>query len=819
MTDNNIRQLSSNENSNQKKMPAGDDHNPRASSSRASRRSVAEQEAKRRAAPTSRSVQPGAQSSNRNSEVSVEADLESRNNNRRSHHRDGHHRHSSRDEPRESSLRRHHQSSSRHTADRDERDRESKRRAAGDGRRSTRVGATSIASESKDGHRKRREDDDRRSKQRARRNDSSSGASAVVPGASHGRSGPEDARERKLREAGLGMDDDDKATTNSKDNNSEKDGIQRYPDLGHGVNGAAPVGIAPDAASVDDDGAIQIQATLVEGDDDEDNDAEKNIQGTMARENERLQREMAADNERLRQQMEEDRNRLREELQQSNSNQGIDDQDSKAKKKKERVIFLVVVLILVVIAGGVGAFFGTQGSSDESAAASLPATEVTNPPTVGTTPTQAPIAPPQATEAPSDEDCTNIANADPVQGQDEAEVYQFDTILEMTLTSQTDANIALPILQEQMQSRLMTKISGCLPDQRRGLSLRATTKRRQLQGNKYVVLNAQITSMSILEGESCKGNAGADCSKVLAKMDLYLQGEEQQFLLIDRLIRLFNSGGGDEDDDFDLARSLGLPNAVASLALASISSNDPTPAPSPTPTDLPTISSSTVPTTKATPGPTPPPTPGPTPGPTPPLTPVPTPDATTRPPRPTPPPQEECTDICRGDQACDNFDLELFELGCGSCIGDKSCLNAEADIGEKSCRNGGCEGLSGEVGDFSCIGRGACIKTVDVTIGDNACTCEGCCACIRPGDTVPDGSCTAIAESAADIEYIPFETFEQVEFCCLERNGGDNVDDEGDEADFEEDDGIDEDIDTPPPGEGGGTAPPGGGGGTLPPPN
>jgi len=88
------------------------------------------------------------------------------------------------------------------------------------------------------------------------------------------------------------------------------------------------------------------------------------------------------------------------------------------------------------------------------------------------------------------------------------------------------------------------------------------------------------------------------------------------------------------------------------------------------------------------------------------------------------------------------------------------------------CFHSACEGLSGEVGNNSCIGRGACQELVDVIISDNACTCKDCCRCILEGDTIPDGSCTALAKEKEDIEYVPYQTFDPVEFCCPEGEGG-----------------------------------------------
>ncbi|KAL3943609.1 MAG: hypothetical protein SGBAC_002318 [Bacillariaceae sp.] len=600
---------------------------------------------------------------------------------------------------------------------RDDRDRRAKLRAR-NGSGSTKVGATSVSeTRNNDARRKRLEDDDR--KRRARRiNDSNTATKVLSPGTSSvrsttGRAGKAERKSRETRshsqdssdgELYDSNDDEELYSTivnqkypelsptrnNGREPRNSKAMYDRkiFPDLGHGANTPAPpFRDAPEVASVDDEGALQLRAVLV--DETWDTSSPKD---TMAQENERLREQMAAQDERARVQIQEERKRLREELEKHEKEQCD-------KKKKQRNICIAIV-ILLLICGGVGAFFGTQGGTESTASALATTPPVTNAPSsaAGSTterPTKAPIAPevttaptevPPLHEAPSDENCTNIANGDPLDGQESTELYEFDTTLEMTLSSTTSADSALPLLQEQMQRRIMTKLAGCAPQQvsgQRGL-LRAKIFERELQANKYVVLNAQIASMEVLVGQTCRGNA-ANCSKVLARMNMFLQGDEKQFVLIDRLIRFLN---GDDEEDFDLARSLGLPNAVASLVLNSIYPNDPTEAPSLKPTENPSPSPSTAPITTVTPAPTlalttaptPAPTPVPTPGPTRRQTPAPTPeDESTEP---------ECAETCNGSRACENFDFLLYDMGCGSCNGPGSCLNARANIGEESCKNG-----------------------------------------------------------------------------------------------------------------------------------
>jgi len=460
------------------------------------------------------------------------------------------------------------------------------------------------------------------------------------------------------------------------------DGSDRE-DTGPQKNDNLPAAAPPAAAAAaggDDDGAVQLQAMLVD-DDGENSNLKKDIQA----ENERMKRELAEQNERMRQQMQEDQERFLEERRQQEQAEAAE------KKRKQRRNVCILVIFLLATAIGVGVYFATkEGSSESTSAAVPPATQApvtqapvtqapatTNAP-IPPAPTAAPIAPevtaaPAAEEplhdAPSDMDCVAIANADTVEGQEEdtEKVLGFDTLLEMTLSTSTDPKLFSDDLKEQMQKRIMPKMAGCESAQfadRKNLR----NRRRELQANKYVVLNAQIDSTDVLD-EACSNSDESNCFKVLAKMNLFLQGEEKKTVLVEKIDKLLK--GKENNEDFELARKLGLSNFVTSLTCVGVYPNDPTPAPSQNPTNTPSVPPTNPPTgDQATPRPTPKPTPNPTPAPT---------------PKPT---EEECTDRCQGDRACESFDLDRFDVGCGSCNGAKSCLDARASIGEESCLEG-----------------------------------------------------------------------------------------------------------------------------------
>lgn len=79
--------------------------------------------------------------------------------------------------------------------------------------------------------------------------------------------------------------------------------------------------------------------------------------------------------------------------------------------------------------------------------------------------------------------------------------------------------------------------------------------------------------------------------------------------------------------------------------------------------------------------------------------------------------------------------------------------------GRNSCRGiSACEDLGFEgksfVGDDSCRGPYSCHNLHEVTIGNESCNCEYCCACLPTGSIVPDGSCNDIAQNRTQIDFV-----------------------------------------------------------------
>lgn len=677
-------------------------------SNEGSRRSRTEQEAKLKAgAGSRRTTTPGASSVTNEDTI---ADIESRNNNRRSQR----------------------------TANGD---REAKRRAATG--RSSRVGASSVASSSSS---------------RATRKSRESRA-----GENRGGDSRAEARERKLREAGLGVDSSQSKEEESSDPRVATKNLSEATALG-AVSTAA-------VAGKDDDG-IHLEAVLV----DEDTDA-NNVRRSMEAENQRLKTEMAIENERLRQKMLQDNARLQEEMEETRTGSAppsTDDNEAAQKKKRCRMIWIFVIIILV--GGGVGAYFATAGTSSESesvvsndsssGAPSMPPTNTTE------TPSAPEVTAPPSRETPlfdppSEEDCAAIANGESIQGQEDSTmvIKSFDVVMDISLATDTNINVLLPDVQSKIQENLMTSLAGCS-------ETTGNIRHRHLQLYKYIVLNGNVTSLEQFEGIDCVDGATEPCFRVVARMDLYLQGEIAQFRLLGKVIDEYSAR--DDEPSFSLVQKLELGRPFLEIAIQAVLSNDPTEQPSPAPSTTPSLFPSKQPTNAPTKKPTQVPTTGaPTPVPTLAPTPIPSKSPTKQPSaRPINTGNECFKGSCVGEDACSGFDIEEFFVGCGSCLAPRSCLNAAADIGDNSCNNDGCEGASGFIGDNSCTGDNACKEVDDVEIGRDSCNCEDCCRCIEPGDEIPPGSCNRLADSSDDVDYAPFDNFGDgpLTTCCRAPN-------------------------------------------------
>jgi hypothetical protein len=349
------------------------------------------------------------------------------------------------------------------------------------------------------------------------------------------------------------------------------------------------------------------------------------------------------------------------------------------KKRRNKRCMYICIFVVVAIIAGVGAYFGTRGSSTDNAEGeATPSADQSDSPTAATSfnpttpaPTTAAPTPSPLFDPPSEEDCAAIANGDALTNQEGGIVNEFDLTIDVTFvpTSETDMNDALmDELMKPIQQYLMPSLVGCVVEDSRRLDAPVIRGSRKLDTSlRYIILNA-IANGEYLAEESCEQDAEAPCYRVSVNLQLFLKEETRFFTLIDFIAADFDGSAR------PLVDRLGLADPFKTIRLVGVSSLNPTEAPTPQPSSLPSVSPTmnptaspttppptetpsaspttesptTSPTKAPTLSPTPPPTPDPTAAPvvatTPPPTPSPTRDPTPSPTRdPTPSPTRDPT--------------------------------------------------------------------------------------------------------------------------------------------------------------------------------
>jgi hypothetical protein len=321
------------------------------------------------------------------------------------------------------------------------------------------------------------------------------------------------------------------------------------------------------------------------------------------------------------------------------------------KKRRNKRCMYICIFVVVAIIAGVGAYFGTRGSSTDNAEGeATPSADQSDSPTAATSfnpttpaPTTAAPTPSPLFDPPSEEDCAAIANGDALTNQEGGIVNEFDLTIDVTFvpTSETDMNDALmDELMKPIQQYLMPSLVGCVVEDSRRLDAPVIRGSRKLDTSlRYIILNA-IANGEYLAEESCEQDAEAPCYRVSVNLQLFLKEETRFFTLIDFIAADFDGSAR------PLVDRLGLADPFKRIELVGVSSLTPTEAPTPQPSSLPSVSPTINPTASPT---TPPPTETPSASPTrqpvvAPTTESPTTSPTKAPTRsPTPPPTPDPT--------------------------------------------------------------------------------------------------------------------------------------------------------------------------------
>jgi hypothetical protein len=213
------------------------------------------------------------------------------------------------------------------------------------------------------------------------------------------------------------------------------------------------------------------------------------------------------------------------------------------KKRRNKCCIYIFIFVVVVIIAGVGAYFGTRGSSTDNAEGEAtpiadqgdsPIAATSFNPTTTTSskiPTSVPLFDP-----PSEEDCAAIANGDALTNQEKAIADEFNLAIDVTFvpTSDTDMNDALmDELMNVIQQYLMPLLVGCVVEDSRRLDAPVIRGSRKLQTSlRYVILNA-IANGEYLAEEFCEEDAEAWCYRVSVNLQLFLKEETINFIAAD----------------------------------------------------------------------------------------------------------------------------------------------------------------------------------------------------------------------------------------------------------------------------------------------
>jgi len=257
--------------------------------------------------------------------------------------------------------------------------------------------------------------------------------------------------------------------------------------------------------------------------------------------------------------MEEMESRIQQQMEQMNravtkQNEEDAEEQNRSPSSSSNKKWMVLVVLIVLVGGGVGAYFGTRPSSNDTPAdVESPGKVVaTTSPIVGTgVPTYAPVSVlssmPSASPAvelayqqPSSEDCEAIANKQNISGQEEMEVLTYLAILDMDPVP--TFNAGLPFIEDLVQSKIVPELVGCTTLERQLIRTpRLSHGNRKLDDKKfrYVIRNVAVEALD-LEDESCKHNPTASCKVISVRLDVAVKGTVNMLFLRKRVNNSFS---------------------------------------------------------------------------------------------------------------------------------------------------------------------------------------------------------------------------------------------------------------------------------------
>ncbi|KAL3932611.1 MAG: hypothetical protein SGBAC_010769 [Bacillariaceae sp.] len=175
-------------------------------------------------------------------------------------------------------------------------------------------------------------------------------------------------------------------------------------------------------------------------------------------------------------------------------------------------------------------------------------------------PTTAPLY-----EINSGEVCDSIAIKGTVPNQDTLIARSFDVRLDVSLTLQlSDLSEIVEEMDTRMQRIIAPQLAECLGSRR---WLHKDVERKLAGLERYVIGNAQFF-LEYNPEQSCDASAPTPCIRVLAKLDLYLKGDQETLPLVNHITSVLGTE--------NLTTALGLTAAFSQIEVVGLSDSDPT---------------------------------------------------------------------------------------------------------------------------------------------------------------------------------------------------------------------------------------------------
>ncbi|KAL3941892.1 MAG: hypothetical protein SGBAC_003817 [Bacillariaceae sp.] len=333
-----------------------------------------------------------------------------------------------------------------------------------------------------------------------------------------------------------------------------------------------------------DDGTLEIHANVVKDVDDQDIDklVNQRIQQQMKVERARMQEDMNREAEHLRQQQQE-----MEEVEAKKARET-------AARKQRCLIMIAFFLSVVSIGGGLAAFFLTQASEPDNdtnagplvVATKAPSSKVVAP---STNPTDRPSTSPSIDlkyDPPSEEDCTSIAEGEPVEGQSSLQTRNFKIQTDLTLATDATDN-SFELLTTKIQEVLIPELAGCGASNGRQLrGIEMGVHRHLFADALRYIIGGGLATITMTVASSCTDSEG--CIRVDIDLRLYIKGFNEKIFDIQGIIlAVFTQA--------DIERVLGLETTYDDIKVIRLESMDDTDQPSLSPSGLPSSAPSSSP--------------------------------------------------------------------------------------------------------------------------------------------------------------------------------------------------------------------------------